>query len=46
MVMQPTDLWHFPDWVDLWPLDRPRYGAIHRQRSVRAPMMVVLKVLS
>jgi hypothetical protein len=44
MMMQPTDLGDFPDWANLWPLDRPRHGTIHGQRPVRAPVMVIADV--
>ena len=44
--MQPTDFWNFPDQSTLRPLNRPRYGAIPLQRSVRAPVMRVSEVLS
>jgi hypothetical protein len=44
-MMQPTQLWHFTDQANLRPLGRPRHRAIHVQRPVRAPMMVILEVL-
>ena len=44
-MMQPTHLWDFPDWANLWPLDRPRQRTIHVQRPVRAPVMIILEVL-
>src|SRR5918999_628519 len=40
MVMQPTDLWDFPNLSKLRPLDR----TIHVQRPVCAPVMVILEV--
>src|SRR5262245_39910163 len=45
MVLQPTHFWHFPDQANLRPMDRPRERTIHLQGSVRAPLMVILKVL-
>jgi hypothetical protein len=45
MMMQPTHFWDLPDRAHLWPLDRPWHRTIHGQTPVRAPVMVVLKVL-
>jgi hypothetical protein len=45
MMMPPTHFWDFPDRAHLWPLDRPWHRTIHGQTPVRAPVMVVLKVL-
>jgi hypothetical protein len=45
MMMQPTHFWDFPDRAHLWPLDRPWHRTIHGQTPVRAPVIVVLKVL-
>src|SRR5919198_507850 len=44
MMMQPTHLWDFPDWANLWPLDRSRHWTIHIQGPVHTPMMVITKV--
>ena len=45
MVMQPTYLWDFPDWANLWSLDGPRQRTIHVQCPVCAPVMIILEVL-
>jgi hypothetical protein len=44
MMMQPTSLGDFPDWANLWLLDRLRHGTIHGQRPVCAPVMVIADV--
>jgi hypothetical protein len=41
VMMQPTHFRDFPDQSKLWPLDWPRYRAIHLQRPVRAPVMII-----
>ena len=46
MMMQPTDLWLLPDQTNIRPLDRPRHRTIHFQAPVRAPVMIILEVLS
>ena len=46
MMMQPTQLWDFPDRANLRPLNQPWHWTIDHQRPMRAPMMVILAVPS
>ena len=43
-MMQATHFWDFLDQSDLWELYRPWHQTIHIQRSVRAPVMIILEV--
>jgi hypothetical protein len=43
-MMQPTHFWDFPDQSSLGTLDRPRHRAIHSQRPMGAPVMIILEV--
>jgi hypothetical protein len=44
-MMQPTDFWNFLDQSHFWLLYSPRHRTIHVQRSVRAPVIIMLEVL-
>jgi hypothetical protein len=44
VMLQPSYFWDFAGQSKLRPLNRPRYGTIHLQYPVRAPMMVIPKV--